>query len=97
MTDLTHVEVRAGAYADSVTLLQVSRTVQGIEGVAAAQVAFVHLAGVLDVVHRAERAGDGARSRSARIRSLRAACAGVTTGAASGDNGAAIASASARR
>jgi len=39
MTDLTHVEVRAGAYADSVTLLQVSRTVQGIEGVAAAQVA----------------------------------------------------------
>jgi len=39
MTDLTHVELRAGAYADSVTLLQVSRTVQGIEGVAAAQVA----------------------------------------------------------
>ncbi len=39
MTDLTHVELRAGAYADSVTLLQVSRTVQGIEGVSAAQVA----------------------------------------------------------
>ncbi|NYD41009.1 FdrA family protein [Nocardioides panaciterrulae] len=39
MTDLTHVELRAGAYADSVTLLQVSRTVQGVDGVAAAQVA----------------------------------------------------------
>ena len=35
----THVELRRGAYADSVTLLQVSRTVQGIEGVATAQVA----------------------------------------------------------
>jgi FdrA protein len=35
----THVELRRGAYADSVTLLQVSRTVQGIAGVAAAQVA----------------------------------------------------------
>ncbi len=35
----THVELRKGAYADSVTLLQVSRTVQGVEGVAAAQVA----------------------------------------------------------
>jgi FdrA protein len=35
----THVELRAGAYADSVTLLQVSRTVQGLPGVAAAQVA----------------------------------------------------------
>ena len=35
----THVELRRGAYADSVTLLQVSRTVQGVEGVAAAQVA----------------------------------------------------------
>lgn len=34
-----HVELRPGAYADSVTLLQVSRAVQGIEGVAAAQVA----------------------------------------------------------
>src|SRR3954465_10196987 len=34
-----HVELRRGAYADSVTLLQVSRTVQGVEGVAAAQVA----------------------------------------------------------
>jgi len=35
----SHVELRKGAYADSVTLLQVSRTVQGVEGVAAAQVA----------------------------------------------------------
>lgn len=34
-----HVELRPGAYADSVTLLQVSRTVQGAPGVAAAQVA----------------------------------------------------------
>lgn len=36
---MNHVELRRGAYADSVTLLQVSRTVQGVEGVAAAQVA----------------------------------------------------------
>lgn len=35
----THVELRPGAYADSVTLLQVSRTVAGSPGVAAAQVA----------------------------------------------------------
>lgn len=35
----SHVELRPGAYADSVTLLQVSRTVQGQEGVVAAQVA----------------------------------------------------------
>lgn len=35
----THVELRPGAYADSVTLLQVSRTVQGQDGVLAAQVA----------------------------------------------------------
>jgi FdrA protein len=35
---MNHVELR-GAYADSVTLLQVSRTVQGLHGVAAAQVA----------------------------------------------------------
>lgn len=35
----SHVELRHGAYADSVTLLQVSRTVQGVPGVAAAQVA----------------------------------------------------------
>ncbi|WP_121255342.1 FdrA family protein [Nocardioides ferulae] len=34
-----HVEVRPGAYADSVTLLQVSRSVQQVPGVAAAQVA----------------------------------------------------------
>jgi FdrA protein len=36
---MNHVELRRGAYADSVTLLQVSRSVQGIDGVAAAQVA----------------------------------------------------------
>ena len=35
----THVELRPRAYADSVTLLQVSRAVQGVEGVATAQVA----------------------------------------------------------
>ena len=35
----THVELRPGAFADSVTLLQVSRSVQGLAGVAAAQVA----------------------------------------------------------
>jgi FdrA protein len=35
----THVELRSGAYADSVTLLQVSRDVQAVEGVQAAQVA----------------------------------------------------------
>jgi FdrA protein len=35
----SHVELRRGAYADSVTLLQVSRSVQGVDGVAAAQVA----------------------------------------------------------
>ncbi|GAB3770167.1 FdrA protein [Nocardioides ginsengisegetis] len=35
----SHVELRSGAYADSVTLLQVSRAVQGVDGVAAAQVA----------------------------------------------------------
>ena len=34
-----HVELRSGAYADSVTLLQVSRTVQDTPGVLAAQVA----------------------------------------------------------
>jgi FdrA protein len=34
-----HVELRQGAYADSVTLLQVSRAVQGLDGVLAAQVA----------------------------------------------------------
>ena len=34
-----HVELRSGAYADSVTLLQVSRTVQAAPGVVAAQVA----------------------------------------------------------
>ena len=34
-----HVEVRSGAYADSVTLLQVSRAVQATPGVVAAQVA----------------------------------------------------------
>jgi FdrA protein len=35
----THVELRRGAYADSVTLLQVSRTVASTAGVEAAQVA----------------------------------------------------------
>ena len=35
----SHVELRPGAYADSVALLQVSRTVQGVDGVATAQVA----------------------------------------------------------
>jgi FdrA protein len=34
-----HVELRAGAYADSVTLLQVSRVVQQVPGVVTAQVA----------------------------------------------------------
>ncbi len=38
-TGLTHVEVRSGAYADSVTLLQVSRQVAGTPGTLAAQVA----------------------------------------------------------
>ena len=38
-TPSTHVELRPGAYADSVTLLQVSRVVQGLDGVLAAQVA----------------------------------------------------------
>ncbi|WP_372729480.1 FdrA family protein [Nocardioides sp.] len=38
-TPLTHVELRRGAYADSVTLLQVSRAVQQHDGVLAAQVA----------------------------------------------------------
>ena len=37
--DRTHVEVRPGAYADSVTLLQVSKQVAAAPGVAAAQVA----------------------------------------------------------
>jgi len=39
MNTLSHVELRPGAYADSVTLLQVSRAVQGLDGVLAAQVA----------------------------------------------------------
>ena len=39
MTERERVEVRAGAYHDSVTLLQVSRAVAGVAGVAAAQVA----------------------------------------------------------
>ncbi len=38
-TATSHVELRPGAYADSVALLQVSRTVQQVPGVAAAQVA----------------------------------------------------------
>lgn len=36
---VTHVEIRAGAYADSVSLLQVSRDVAATPGVSAAQVA----------------------------------------------------------
>ncbi|CAI9411108.1 FdrA family protein [Nocardioides sp. T2.26MG-1] len=39
MSTYSHVELRPGAYADSVTLLQVSRVVQGLDGVLAAQVA----------------------------------------------------------
>jgi FdrA protein len=39
MTQTCHVEVRPGAYADSVTLLQVSRDVAAAPGVVAAQVA----------------------------------------------------------
>ena len=35
----THVDVRRGAYHDSVTLLQISRTVADADGVEAAQVA----------------------------------------------------------
>ena len=38
-TPRDHVELRTGAYADSVTLLQVSRAVQQLEGVVTAQVA----------------------------------------------------------
>lgn len=38
-TAVTHVEVRSGAYADSVALLQVSKDVAAAEGVLAAQVA----------------------------------------------------------
>jgi FdrA protein len=38
-TTKDHVELRSGAYADSVTLLQVSRAVQATPGVVAAQVA----------------------------------------------------------
>ena len=38
-TGTSHVELRSGAYADSVALLQVSRSVQGTPGVQAAQVA----------------------------------------------------------
>jgi FdrA protein len=39
MSDTTVVELRRGAYHDSVTLLQVSRTLAGVDGVLAAQVA----------------------------------------------------------
>lgn len=39
MTDLTHVELRSGAYYDSVSLMQVSQQVARTEGVQAAQVA----------------------------------------------------------
>lgn len=39
MAEQTHVEVRHGAYHDSVTLMQVSRDVTAVDGVLAAQVA----------------------------------------------------------
>lgn len=39
MSDQTHVEVRRGAYHDSVTLMQVSRDVTAVDGVVVAQVA----------------------------------------------------------
>jgi len=39
MSESTVVELRRGAYHDSVTLLQVSRTLAAVEGVHAAQVA----------------------------------------------------------
>ena len=39
MTQTNHVEVRPGAYADSVTLLKVSRDVAAMDGVVSAQVA----------------------------------------------------------
>lgn len=39
MSPFTYVELRPGAYADSVALLQVSRSVQQVDGVLAAQVA----------------------------------------------------------
>src|SRR4051812_48873844 len=50
-----HVELRPGAYADSVTLLQVSRAVQGLDGVLAAQVA---MATTLNMGVRGERGFD---------------------------------------
>ena len=46
----THVEVRAGAYADSVTLLRVSRDVAATDGVLAAQVAMATALN-LEVLH----------------------------------------------
>lgn len=39
MSETTHVEVRKGAYHDSVTLMQVSRDVAAVDGVLSAQVA----------------------------------------------------------
>ena len=39
MSETTHVEVRQGAYHDSVTLMQVSRDVAAVDGVLSAQVA----------------------------------------------------------
>ena len=45
----THVELRRGAYHDSVSLMQVSRAVAGTPGVAAAQVAMATDAGILVV------------------------------------------------
>ena len=36
---LDHVELRSGAYADSVTLLRMSQSLGAVEGITAAQVA----------------------------------------------------------
>ena len=49
--ELVHVELRTGAYADSVSLLQVSRAVQGVDGVATAQVAMATTLNVEVLTH----------------------------------------------
>ena len=81
----THVELRRGAYADSVTLLQVSRSVQGADGVAAAQVAMATAAqrrgAHRDGLRRARRGDAQRHGRRGPARptaaSLDAALAGV--------------------
>lgn len=99
MTDLTHVEVRHGAYHDSVTLMQVSREVAAVDGVRAAQVAMgteLNLdvlrgmgfdvpdeAGANDLVVALRAADDGVRD--AALARLESALA--TTGGASGLGG----------